>query len=163
MKFTTLEWVDWPITDDFCNPSGIYRQPKLKNAITPCWTKQPWPHDSNEKGPPANPAQFNFGFARRSPTSSRMVARSNCTPRVVHEGGHLSICRGVSEGDSTHYLPSPSSRQGYRVGLDQIGPFIISSLKLFEPKCPFTPTRKELVETLSYLVPETSGVTLSRR
>lgn len=35
-------------TDDFSSQSEIYRQPKLKTATTPCWTKQPWPHSSND-------------------------------------------------------------------------------------------------------------------
>ncbi len=34
-------------TDDFWSLSETYRQPRLKNATTPCWTNQPWPHNSN--------------------------------------------------------------------------------------------------------------------
>lgn len=35
-------------TDDFWSPSETYRLPKPKNVTTPCWTKQPWPHNSNQ-------------------------------------------------------------------------------------------------------------------
>lgn len=32
----------------FWNPSETFRQPKPNNATTPCWTKQPWPHNLNQ-------------------------------------------------------------------------------------------------------------------
>lgn len=36
------------IIDGFWSLSGIYRQPKPRTGITPCWTNQPWPHNLNE-------------------------------------------------------------------------------------------------------------------
>ncbi len=49
-RSSSPHWNGWTgsITDDFSSQSGIYRQPKLKSGITPCWTKQPWPHNLNE-------------------------------------------------------------------------------------------------------------------
>jgi hypothetical protein len=45
---TKLDWVCVPEGSFSAYSSEIYRQPKLKSGITPCWTSQPWPHNLNE-------------------------------------------------------------------------------------------------------------------
>jgi transposase InsO family protein len=48
VKFTRSNGSTGSTTAVFWNPSGIFRQPKPRSSITPCWTLQLWAHNLNE-------------------------------------------------------------------------------------------------------------------